>query len=130
MSDSGTLIVRVYTSAAKIPVEGATVVVTARGEGGKERLVSVQITDRSGLIRPVSVAAPAPSESTSPNGGARPYAVLGVWAEHPGFAMLRVEGVQVFSGQVTEQGMELLPLGENENSLETRGLREIPGQNL
>ena len=50
MSGIGTLRVRVFTSKAQIPVEGATVVVTGAGENGKQDLISLQITDRSGLI--------------------------------------------------------------------------------
>lgn len=132
MSNTGTLQVRVYTSEAQVPVEGATVVVTGAGERGKLELISVQVTDRSGLVRPVIIATPQMSDSTAPDrsGNGQPFALCSVWAEHPGFAMLRVEGVQIFPGVVTEQNMELIPLGENQSSLETRGLREIPGQNL
>lgn len=132
MSNTGTLQVRVYTSEAQVPVEGATVVVTGTGERGKLELISVQVTDRSGLVRPIFIETPQVSDSTSPDrsGNSRPFTMCSVWAEHPGFAMLRVEGVQVFPGVVTEQNMELIPLGENESSLEQRGLREISGQNL
>lgn len=132
MSEKGTLRVRVYTSVAQIPVEGATVVVTGTGEGGRYKLISVQSTDRSGLIRPVTIPTPDAGESTAPNGSEteRPYAVCSVWAEHPGFAMLKVEGVQIFPGVETVQNIELIPLGELESSLEKRNLREIPGQNL
>lgn len=132
MSNTGTLQVRVYTSEAQVPVEGATVVVTGTGERGKLELISVQATDRSGLVRPITIATPQTADSTSPDlsGNGRPFALCSVWAEHPGFAMLRVEGVQIFPGVVTEQNMELIPLEENESSLEQRGLREISGQNL
>jgi len=132
MSEKGILRVRVYTSVAQIPVESATVVVTRAGDRGRHELLSVQATDRSGLIRPVSIATPDAGESTAPNGeqNGRPYALCSVWAEHPGFAMLRVEGVQIFPGVETVQHMELIPLGENESSLEQRGLREIAGRNL
>ena len=48
MQAMGTLVVRVYTSQAQIPVEGATVVVTTPGTNGKRKLLSVKATDRSG----------------------------------------------------------------------------------
>ena len=38
MEGTGTLVVRVYTSRARLPVEGATVVVTQKGEQGKYQL--------------------------------------------------------------------------------------------
>ena len=132
MEYSGTLIVRVYTSRAELPIEGATVVVTQNGAEGKYDLLSVQVTDRSGRIQPVKIATPALWESESPAGedmGA-PFALCNVWAEHPGYAMLEVEGVQIFPGVETMQDMELAPLSEGQSSLQRRDLRQITVQNL
>ena len=53
-----------------------------------------------------------------------------VWAEYPGYAMLLVEGVQIFDGVDTLQEMELAPLSEGESSLIQNQTWEIPGQNL
>lgn len=132
MQTTGTLVVRVYTSQAQIPVEGATVVVTAPGKGGRLRLLSLQVTDRSGMARAIEIGAPAPGESTSPNeaGGPSPFSVCDVWAEHPNYAMLRVEGVQIFPGVETIQDMELMPLMEGQCSLQQRDVREIGSQAL
>ena len=47
MQATGTLSVRVYTSQAQIPLEGATVVVAAPGKEGKWKLLSIQNTDSS-----------------------------------------------------------------------------------
>ena len=49
---------------AQLPVEGATVVVTQKGKGGKYQLLSVQATDRSGATKPVVISTPALGEST------------------------------------------------------------------
>ena len=128
----GTLAVRVYTSQAQIPVEGATVVVTAPGTNGKRKLLSVQATDRSGEIRAISIPAPETAESTSPieAGSPAPFAVCDVWAEHPGYAMLEAEGVQIFPGVETLQTMELTPLPWGQSSLQNLDVREITPQNL
>lgn len=130
MEGTGTLRVRVYASRARVPVAGATVVVTQKGEGGKYQLLSVQATDESGSVKPILIPTPALGESTHPGGGPHPYAVCDVWAEHPGYAMLLVEGVQIFQGVETIQDMELAPLSEGESSLIQNDLRIIPGQSL
>ena len=132
MESTGLLRVRVYTSSAQLPLEGATVAVTARGAGGKRRLLSVQVTDSSGAIRPVAIETPEAWDSESPRkaGAETPYGLCSVWAEAPGYAMLQVDGVQIFPGVETEQDMVLLPLARGESSLDNRSVREIPGQNL
>lgn len=132
MTGIGTLIVRVYTSRAQIPVEGATVVVTGQGKNGKQNLISIQITDRSGMIQPIRIQTPGAEESTQPNGvnGGVPFAICSVWVEHPGFAMMQMEGVQIFPQVETIQNVELVPLGENQSSLQRRSVREISAQNL
>ena len=130
MEGTGTLAVRVYTSRARLPVEGATVVVTQKGENGKYQLLSVQATDQSGQVKPITIPTPALRESTHPGSSSPPYAVCDVWAEHPGYAMLLVEGVQIFQGVETLQAMELEPLNEGESSLIQNNVREITGQSL
>ena len=133
MQATGTLSVRVYTSQAQIPMEGATVVVAAPGAEGKYKLLSIQNTDSSGLIRPVTIDAPALGESTSPGGlpgeGA-PFALCDIWAEQPGYAMLQMNGVQIFPDVETMQDMELIPLPQGLCSLQQRDERDIPVQSL
>ena len=131
MQQTGKLVVRVYATAAQLPLEGATVVVTTRSDSGKFDLLSVQKTDRSGLTIPMDIPAPDSMDSTQQNtSGQLPYRACQVWAEHPGFAVMRVDGVQIFPGVVTRQDMELLPLGEGEHDLGGVDRRDISGQNL
>ena len=133
MQATGTLSVRVYTSQAQIPLEGATVVVAAPGKEGKWKLLSIQSTDSSGLIRPVTIDAPALGESTSPGGlpgDGEPFSLCEVWAEQQGYAMLQVSGVQIFPGVETMQNMELIPLPQGLCSLQQRDERDIPAQSL
>ena len=132
MSAQGTLYIRVYTSIAQIPVEGATVVVTERCGEGKRRLLSLQITDQNGTVRGIRLDTPPAEDSTVPGErqGERPYRRCDIWVEHPGYAMLQVENVQVFPDVETVQEMELIPLGEGENSLEKREKRVVTPGNL
>lgn len=119
---TGTLSVRVYASQAELPVQGATVVVTRLAASGKYDLISVQATDSSGMIRPVTVEAPPVAASTEPNSPhpGEPFTTCCVWAEHPGYAMLKVDGVQIFCGVDTLQNMELSPIAPGESSFEKR----------
>ena len=133
MQATGTLSVRVYTSQAQIPLEGATVVVAAPGEEGKYKLLSIQNTDSSGQICPVTIDAPSLGDSTSPGGlpgPGRPFALCDVWAEQPGYAMLQVAGVQIFPDVETLQAMELIPLPQGLCSLQQRDERDITSQSL
>lgn len=131
MTSTGKLRVRVYTSQAELPLEGATVVVTQQNRDGKYRLLSVQATDSSGLIEPVEIPTPVLGESTHPVPEGEPaFAVCSVWAEQPGYVMLQVNGVQVFPGVETLQEMELIPLAEGESSLQQRDVRDITSQSL
>lgn len=133
MQATGTLSVRVYTSQAQIPLEGATVVVAVPGEEGKWKLISIQCTNSSGRIKTVTIDTPALGESTSPGGlpgDGAPCAVCSVWAEQPGYAMLQMENVQIFPGVETVQNMELIPLPQGLCSLQQRNERDIPAQNL
>lgn len=133
MQATGTLSVRVYTSQAQIPLEGATVVVAEQGEEGKWKLLSIQNTDSSGKIQSIQIETPALGESTSPGGlpgDGAPCALCDVWAEQPGYAMLQVENVQIFPGVETVQNMELIPLPQGLCSLQQRDQRDIPAQNL
>ena len=133
MQATGALSVRVYTSQAQIPLEGATVVVTMPGEGGKQKLLSIQCTNSSGQIKSIQIDTPLPAQSTSPGGlpgDGAPCALCSVWAEQPGYAMLQVENVQIFPGVETMQNMELIPLPQGLCSLQQRDERDIPAQNL
>ena len=113
---TGRLSVRVYTTQAELPLEGSTVAVLQKGEGGRYRLLSLQSTDSSGRITSVD--------------GPKCFSVCSVWAEHPGYAMMQVDGVQIFPGVETVQNMELTPLERGQSSLQQRTVRDIPAQDL
>ena len=133
MGSTGTLTVRVYTSQAQIPLEGATVVVAQPGEGGRWKLLSIQSTNSSGKIRNIRIDTPDLGESTAPGGlpgAGGPCALCSVWAEQPGYAMLQVGNVQVFPGVETVQNVELIRLPQGLCGLQQRDERDIPAQGL
>lgn len=110
MPENGILQVRVFTSAAQLPVEGVTVAVTQAASGGAA-LLATRVTDESGRITPISVPTPARSESLTP-GGEQPWSAVNIWADHPNYERILVENVQIFAGVTTLQELELIPLGE------------------
>ena len=111
MSQIGTLMLRVYTSRAQLPVPGATVAVTRKAAGGRHDLLAVRITDENGRIAPVEVDTPDQAASASP-GTPSPFSVCDVWVEAQGYELLFLENVQLFPGTETLQEAELIPLLE------------------
>lgn len=129
MESYGTLSIRAFTSRAQIPVPGATAAVTRPAGEGRHQLVAIRVTDESGLIQPISLPAPSPSQSEGP-GNAQPFALCDVWIEHPEFQMLHVENVQVFPNVETRQNAELLPLPEYPDQQDMTSMVEITPQPL
>lgn len=130
MARSGKLGVQVFASRAQIPVEGATVAITQKTANGKYRVLSLQETDRNGSIRPITVPTPDTAQSTSPNGGAQPFARCDIWVEHEGYEVMLIEDVQIFPGEMSLQQVELSPLVRGEAWTDRTEVRVIPAQTL
>ena len=47
MASIGTIMLRIYTSRAQLPVPGATVAVTQKSGGGRHTLLAVRTTDEN-----------------------------------------------------------------------------------
>lgn len=129
MAATGTILTRVFTSQAQIPVAGATVAFTQRGPEGHHTLLALRVTDANGRIAPVQVDTPDASASESP-GTVTPFAVCDIWAESPGYELLVVENVQIFAGTQTLQELELIPLPEQSLTLLPETPVNVPPQNL
>ena len=82
MPQTGSLIVRAYTSQAQLPVSGATVIISSPSEDGRRKVFSIQTTDESGGTRPVTLEAPDLSHRESP-GGTAPISDNYRVVEHP-----------------------------------------------
>lgn len=108
MPAEGTLIVRVYTSAAQLPIQGAIVGVTQRTPNGT-RLLATRITDRSGRIEPITIRTPNLADSLKP-GMAKPWTSVDILIEEPSFERALIENVQIFAGIATQQNVDLIPL--------------------
>ncbi len=114
MAQTGTLVVRVSTSTAQLPVADATVVVYDLGEDGRRNVHSIQITDSSGGTAPIQLDAPDYDLSQSP-GSPLPFASYGMLVEHPDYYVAFFEQLQIFSGVETVQNVSLSPLPQPNN---------------
>ncbi len=85
MDAQGTVVVRLSTSSARIPLQGATVTITKRLPGSEVQLLAVRVTNFDGLTDPVAIETPPMAESRSYQNTSVPYAVIDIRAEHSGF---------------------------------------------
>ena len=70
MPQTGSLIVRVFTSQAQLPIQGATVIISSRAEDDRHKVYSIQTTDSSGATKAFQLEAPDLSLSETPGGNA------------------------------------------------------------
>lgn len=111
MPQSGILKTRVFTSRGQLPVEGAAVFIVQSGQDGRQHLLNIQSSDRSGNTLPTVIETPDAWESQSP-GQETPFSLCDVWVECPGYQLLLVRNVQIFSGVISIQDLPLVPLAE------------------
>lgn len=128
MAADGYLIVRTYSSSGEMPVVGATVSVTEQRENGA-RLIATRITDRSGRTTPMKISAPNKSESLSPSITA-PFTDVSIMVEGIGFERVLIENAQIFAGIITEQNIEMIPLGEQPDTFNMTEVIDITPQAL
>lgn len=85
-----------YRPRQSAPVEGVTVVITGSG------FTAHRITDAEGNAEDVAICAPACALSLDENNTTTlPYAVCSLTARKPGYRTVRIQGIQIFAGQVT-----------------------------
>lgn len=109
MPQTGSLVVRAFTSLAQLPVSGATVIISSQEEDGRRKVYSIQTTDESGGTQPIQLEAPDQSLSESPSGAA-PFSDYSLVVEHPEYYLATFEKLQVFPGIETVQNVPLVPL--------------------
>ncbi len=126
MPATGSIQLRAYTSTAKIPLEDVAVTVTA-ADG---TAIAMRLTDRSGLIDPISVPVPEKAESLTPNADGAPFTSVNLYARLRGYEQVEAENVQVFADTVTEQDLEMIPLPELPDRWDRTVVYNTPPQNL
>ena len=124
MSSQGSVIARVYTSNAYIPLPNAPVTfLQAEGEN-RNQLLAFRYTNSSGLTDPVYVSTPDAAQSQSPGLSAAPFTVVDILVSYPGFRSVRAEDVQIFPNIETIQDIQLEP----ESGIATEDLQIIRPQ--
>ena len=128
MAENGYLTVRVYTSQAQLPIEGASVTVTQSTPNGT-RLLAARITDRSGSVSPIAIETPDKSESLQ--AGIRiPFTSVDITADYPGYERILVENAQIFSGILSQQNLELIPIEERPEFFNMTEVFDVTSQEL
>ena len=111
MKNTGTLRIQTFAARQSAPVEGVTVAV--QGDGFTLHC----ITDATGSAADIPVEAPACTLSLDEDNTIRPYAIVSLAAAKPGYRTVRIEGIQIFAGQVTLAQPQMLPVTEEDRDI-------------
>ena len=104
---NGILRIQTYRPRQSAPVEGVTVVITGSG------FTAHRITDAEGNAEDVAICAPACALSLDENNTTTlPYAVCSLTARKPGYRTVRIQGIQIFAGQITLAQPAMIPVTE------------------
>ena len=126
MSATGYITLRAYTSNAQFPLENVAITVTA-SDG---TAIAMRLTDRNGLIQPISVPVPDKSESLTPDPPERPFALVNLYARRKGYEQVESENLQVFADTTTNHNLEMIPLAELPDQWDQNVVYYTPPQNL
>ena len=130
MDSQGTGAVRLSTSSALIPLQGATVTITKTRPDGTQELLAGRVPDVDGLTAPVMVETPPMAESRSYQNTSIPYAAVDIRVERTGFDRVLVKNAQVFSNTHTKPGLPLLPTPHLPSSFDRTETFVVPPQSL
>ena len=103
MKNTGILRIQAFGARQSSPIEG--VLVTVSGNG----FTAQRITDETGTAADLSIEAPSCALSLQEDNTIRPYAVVDLTAAKAGYRTVRIQGVQIFAGQVTLAQPEMIP---------------------
>lgn len=102
--DVGQLRIRLFNQANGVPVNNAKV--TIMYTGGPQDTIEELTSDQSGVVEPVTLRTPPLEYSMEPQ-DRQPYAEYSVLVQAEGFREIEVSGVELMSGQLSEQPIQL-----------------------
>lgn len=126
LASTGYITVHAYTSFAQLPVKDVAISITA-ADG---TAIAMALTDRNGQIKQIPIPVPDREASLSPNPGEKPFTSVNLFARARGYEQAEYENLQVFSGTVTNQNIELIPLSELPGAWNQTAIFDTPPQNL
>ena len=129
MSQKGSLIVRTFASNQLIPVSNARITITKTTPDGEE-LIAFGITDENGKTSIFKVDTPDVSLSLNRENTTEPYTSVNIKVEKEGFDITNIFNAQIFSGMLSEQYVEMLPLPEFSKFDEYNNIFTVTPQNL
>ena len=109
--DQGTLKVEVTSTVGMIPVENARITISYTGD--PQNTLEQLNTNTEGQTETVELAAPPLEYSMEPE-QSQPYAEYTVEVEAEGYRPVNIEGVDVFSGELSLQNVRMEPLEVSE----------------
>lgn len=130
LDHQGSVVARVYTSDAKIPVQGATVIFTKIAEDGQRELLAVRLTNYDGYTDPIFVDAPPLADSRNYSPDANAYNIINITAEEANYGRILVRNAQVFPDTETVQEFMLIPSPMLPEQFGQTEVFVIPPQNL
>ena len=105
---TGILRIQAFAARQSAPMEG--VAITLTGDG----FTVHRITDTAGNAGDYPIPTPACALSLDENNTAQPYAVCSLTASKSGYRTVRIQGIQIFPGQVTLAQPEMIPATEDD----------------
>lgn len=110
---TGILRIQAFAARQSAPVEGVTVNIIGDG------FTAARMTDAEGNAADVTLTAPDCALSLEEDNTTRlPYAVCSLTASKAGYRTVRIQGIQVFAGQVTLAQPEMIPETEEDRDVE------------
>ena len=130
MDSQGTVVVRLSTSSALIPLQGATVTITKTRPDGTQELLAVRVTNFDGLTAPVMVETPPMAESrairTHPSPMLRSTSASNAQALTGYLSKTR----RFFLNTETRQELSLIPTPDLPSSFDRTETFVVPPQSL
>ena len=128
MQEYGSIIAQIVTSAAQIPVAGATLTISRELPGGGQELLAVRMSDYDGFTEPFDVPTPPASDSQTRQTAETPYALVDLRGERAGYDRVFIHNAQVFPGIQTLQQIVLIPAPTLPDSYAQTQEFDIPSQ--